>query len=222
MFGSMSNNVFYRVLFPVAVYFVLFNMLYSLIRYASENLLGFAFSSLYCGAISGAVTIVVMYFMYRNANVYKAEPVFEVSKLPKELLFILAIIALGVVLNLIATHFPLTEVSDSFARAENYLSDGDMFAKILANVIITPALEELVFRGIVCGELEKKLSVGYTVVISAALFGILHFNWVQMIYAFLIGLLIGYVYEETHKLWVVYAGHALLNLTVVLVVYYTA
>ena len=222
MFGNMSNNVFYRVLFPLAVYFVLFNMLFSLLRYASENLFGTALSSMYCAAISGAITLVIMYFMYRNANVLKAEPMFELSKLPKELLFIVAIIALGVVLNLIATHFPLTEVSDSFSKAEDYLSDGDMFSKILANVIIVPALEELVFRGIVCGELEKRLTVGYTVVISAALFGILHFNCVQMIYAFLVGLLLGYVYEETHKLWVVYAGHALLNLTVVLVVYFTA
>lgn len=222
MFGNMSNNVFYRVLFPLAVYFVLFNMLFSMVKYASESMFGSALPSLYCGAISGAVTLVVMIFMYRNANVYKAEPMFELSKLPKELLFIAATIVLGVVLNLIATHFPLTEVSDSFAKAEDYLNDGDMFAKILANVIIVPALEELVFRGIVCGELEKKLTVGYTVVISAALFGILHFNWVQMIYAFLVGLLLGYAYEETHKLWVVYLGHALLNLTVVLVTYFTA
>ncbi|MCR4611058.1 MAG: CPBP family intramembrane metalloprotease, partial [Lachnospiraceae bacterium] len=173
----------------------------------------------YFTAISAAITFVVMLFMYKNANVYKAEPMFEASKLPKEILFIVAIVVLGVVLNYVATHFPLIEVSESFKDANSYLSSGDMVSKILANVLITPALEELVFRGIVCGELEKKFDVAPTVVLSALIFGILHFNWVQMIYATLVGLLIGYVYEETHKLWVVYAGHALLNLVVVIVAF---
>lgn len=221
MFGNLNNNTFYRVIFPLAVYFILFNMLYSILRYVSETTLDNGLSGLYCASISAAITIVVMYFFYRNALVYKAEPMFELAKLPKEILFILAIVALGVVLNLIATHFPLREVSESFAKADNYLVDGDLFAKILANVILVPALEELVFRGIVCGEIEKKLDTAPTVVLSAFIFGLLHFNWVQMIYAFLVGLLIGFVYEETHKLWVVYLGHALLNLTIVLVTTYT-
>lgn len=222
MFGNLNNNIFYRVIFPLAVYFILFNLLFSLLRYISETMLNNGLSGLYCAAISAAITIVVMYFFYKNAFVYKAEPMFELSKLPKEILLILAIVALGVVLNLIATHFPLTEVSEAFSKADNYLVDGDLFAKILANVILVPALEELVFRGIVCGEIEKKLDTVPTVIISAFIFGLLHFNWVQMIYAFLVGLLIGYVYEETHKLWVVYAGHALLNLTVVLMVTFMA
>lgn len=221
MFGNLNNNVVYRIIFPLAVYFILFNLLFSLFRYISENMFDNGISGLYCASISAAITLVVMYFFYRNAFVYKAEPMFEVAKLPKEILFILGIIVLGVVLNLIATHFPLKEVSESFNNADSYLNDGDLFSKILANVILVPALEELVFRGIVCGELEKKLNVSYTVVISAAIFGFLHFNWVQMIYAFLVGLLIGYAYEETHKLWVVYLGHALLNLTVVLIVSFT-
>ena len=221
MFNNFSNSVFYKVAFPLAIYFVLLNLLYSVLKYADENMFGGSIPLLYCTAISSGITLVVMFLMYRNANVYKAEPMFDSSKLPKEILFILAIVALGIVLNLIATHFPLTEVSESFAEADRYLNEGDLLSKILANVLITPALEELVFRGIVCGELEKKFEIAPTVVISAFIFGILHFNWVQMIYAFLVGLLIGFVYEETHKLWVVYAGHALLNLAVVLIVYFT-
>lgn len=221
MFGNLSKSTIYRVVFPLAVYFILFNLLYSLFNYISENMLNGSVAGLYCVSLSAAITLVVMIFFYKNAAVYKEEPMFEASKLPKEILFILAIVALGVVVNIIMTHFPLEEVSDSFAKAESYLADGDLFAKILANVILVPALEEIVFRGIVCGEIEKKLDVAPTVVLSALIFGILHFNWVQMIYAFVIGLLIGFVYEQTHKLWVVYLGHALLNLTVVLYAYFT-
>lgn len=217
MFKNLSDSVLYRVLYPLAIYFVLFNLLYAVMKYADENLFDSSIPLLYCTALSALITLVVMIFMYRNANVHKADPMFEASKLPKELLLILAIVAAGVVLNFIASHFPLTEVSESFSEASKYLSDGDMVSKILANVILTPALEEVVFRGIVCGELEKKFDIAPTVVISSFIFGILHFNWVQMIYAFLVGLVIGFVYEETHKLWVVYAGHALLNLVIVLV-----
>ena len=55
MFGNMNNNVFYRVLFPLAVYFVLFNMLFTVLRYMSDNMLGGALDVLYCAAISGEI-----------------------------------------------------------------------------------------------------------------------------------------------------------------------
>ena len=220
MSGRITESTMYKVVYPLVVYFVLFNLLYSVLNYISVNVLNAALSGLYCAAIAGAGTFAVMIPIYKRANVLEAKPMFEVSTLPKEIAYIVAIIALGVVLNLIASHFPLAEVSESFSEANAYLNNGDIVAKILANVIVVPALEELVFRGIVCGELEKKFDTAPTVVLSALIFGLLHFNWVQMIYAFLVGLLIAFVYDQTHKLWVVYAGHALLNLTIVLVMYF--
>ena len=221
MNGKITDSTLYKIVYPLLVYFVLFNLLYSVFNYINANVFGGIVPGLYCAAVAGGLTLAVMYPIYKKAAVYSAKPLFEASKLPKEIIYIISIVALGVVLNLIVSHFPLSEVSESFSKANEYLNNGDIIAKILSNVIIVPALEELVFRGIVCGELEKKFDTAPTVVLSALIFGILHFNWVQMIYAFIIGLLLGFVYDQTHKLWVTYAGHALLNLTVVLITFFT-
>lgn len=222
MVNNFTNSLFYKILYPLIIYFVLFNMLYSLGQLANDNYFNKAFGGLYITSFSAAVTLVVMTVIYVKSDAYVKRPLFEISLLYRDILYIIAIILLGVSINLIISHFPLTEISDGFKRADEYLNDGDIISKLLANVIITPALEEVVFRGIVCNQLEKKFDTAPTVIISAVIFGILHFNWVQMIYAFIVGLLIGFVYERTHKLWVVYLGHALLNLVVVLIVYYTA
>lgn len=225
MFGNIRENIVYKIVFPVAIYFVLYNLLYALCNYAiggAENgmhLFDISIDPLYCVAISAVITSAVIYKLYKNANIYSEKPYFSSETIFKEILYIIGIIAIGLVLNLIMTNFPMSEISEGFNKANEFLNDGDIIAKILANAIVVPFMEEMVFRGIVCGEIDKKYNPTVAIFVSAGLFAILHFNWVQMIYAFIVGLFIGYVYENTHKLWVCYAGHALLNLSVVLICY---
>ena len=54
------------------------------------------------------------------------------------------------------------------------------------------------------------------VIISAFLFGIMHFNVVQFLYGFLVGMAISAVYVKTSRLWVVMVAHGLTNFVVVL------
>ncbi len=224
MLGNFRDSVMYKVIYPVAVYFILYNLLFTLFNYLigqadnAEHILGLSISPLYCAGISAAITGVVMFILYRNANVYSEKPYFNYKTFGMELVYIIGAVLIGVALNIAITNMPIMDMSESFKDANAFLSDGDFVAKIVSNVIIIPLMEELVFRGIVCGEIEKKYNDSVTIFISALIFGLLHMNWVQMIYAFIIGLYLGFVYQRTHKLWVTYAGHALLNLTVLILV----
>jgi membrane protease YdiL (CAAX protease family) len=77
--------------------------------------------------------------------------------------------------------------------------------------ILFPILEELLFRKILCQRLlpigEKK-----AVIISAAVFGLIHGNLYQFAYAFLIGLVLGYVYVKTGRLIYPIICHCAINL----------
>lgn len=77
----------------------------------------------------------------------------------------------------------------------------------LIRTIVLPAFfEEFVFRGIVLGQL-RRYGDGIAVVISAILFGIFHGNLRQIPFAFLVGLVLGYIVVRTNNIWITIAIH---------------
>lgn len=82
---------------------------------------------------------------------------------------------------------------------------------ILGIVLIGPFAEELLFRGAILGGLLKKMDPKYAVLISALIFGVIHFNPAQIIFAFLVGLLLGYVYYSSGSLLLPILIHVIIN-----------
>ena len=78
---------------------------------------------------------------------------------------------------------------------------------------IAPAIgEELIFRGIVLeGYRKKNIDFG-AIVISAALFMLMHMNIEQMIHPFMLGLAFGFVYCVTRSIWSTVLLHFFNNL----------
>ena len=76
--------------------------------------------------------------------------------------------------------------------------------------ILAPILEELVFRKILCDRLLP-LGEGYTVVLSAAIFGLVHGNFFQFFYAFLLGAFFSMVYVKTGRIRYSILYHCLIN-----------
>ena len=67
---------------------------------------------------------------------------------------------------------------------------------------VAPAfIEEMIFRGIVMQSLRRFGDI-FALVASALIFGIFHLNLIQMPYAFIAGLAIGYFVMRTGSLWV--------------------
>ena len=67
----------------------------------------------------------------------------------------------------------------------------------LAIGLLAPLSEEIVLRGAILKELLKKFSPWVAIAISAVFFALIHFNPAQMPHAFLIGLLLGWMYWRT-------------------------
>ena len=89
---------------------------------------------------------------------------------------------------------------------------------VLSTVILAPISEELVCRGLVF-KLAGKVSPNFWVanIIQALAFGILHGNWVQGIYAFALGIVLGLVYRRFQNIWLCMLLHAALNFSSILV-----
>ena len=71
---------------------------------------------------------------------------------------------------------------------------------VLAIAIIGPILEEMLFRGAVTTELLKSYSPQKAILFSALIFGIFHINPAQVLNAFLLGLLLAWLFYKTHSL----------------------
>ena len=70
--------------------------------------------------------------------------------------------------------------------------------------ILGPVTEELLYRGIIFGLLEKYSNKWTALILSSLMFGFVHLSFVQSVYAGIMGLIAGIVYMKTRKLiWTV-------------------
>lgn len=90
-------------------------------------------------------------------------------------------------------------------------SESTQMPFIIYVCIIGPAVEEFVFRAVILGGLLKKYSIKKSIIISSILFGISHLNGIQFINAFLVGILLGYIYSKTRSIYLCMYFHMAFN-----------
>jgi len=78
--------------------------------------------------------------------------------------------------------------------------------------ILIPIIEELIFRGIILGEFLSTMNADIAVFLSALVFGTMHMQPVQIGYALVCGLILGYVYLYSNSLYLSIIIHILFNL----------
>ena len=81
----------------------------------------------------------------------------------------------------------------------------------LYSVVVAPICEELIFRGVCLYYAKKALPFWIANLFQAAFFGVYHMNLVQGIYAFLLGLLLGYVCDRGRSIYLSILLHFLFN-----------
>ena len=82
---------------------------------------------------------------------------------------------------------------------------------MLTMLVMAPVLEEMLFRGIIQESLTRKFGAFRGILVSSAVFGIIHINPPQAVNAFFIGIMLGYIYYMTRSLVPVIFIHAVNN-----------
>jgi len=89
----------------------------------------------------------------------------------------------------------------------------DALITIVYGIILGPILEELCFRGVTYGLLEKAgVKPGVAIAVSAVLFGAMHLIIVQVLYAAFLGLILGYMRYKYRSIKITVLTHILFNL----------
>lgn len=126
-------------------------------------------------------------------------------------------VALQIVISLTLVAVTLLPVMEEFSQQmqeySHLLSESShKWVELLAVVVAAPLCEELFFRGAVLSALKRTpMPLWLAVTLQAALFGLIHGLPLQMAYAFLLGLLLGYLTEKFQCLWHGVLFHALFN-----------
>ena len=88
-------------------------------------------------------------------------------------------------------------------------------ALLVYSCLIAPVLEEVIFRGYVL-RLLRRFGTGFAILFSALLFAFYHYDLTQLLPAFVMGCLFGYIAVRSESLLPVIAVHVLNNVVAVL------
>ena len=97
------------------------------------------------------------------------------------------------------------------------LYKGNLWLEILGIGLVSPVTEEFLFRGVIQGRLRDWVRPGAAILGAAAVFAFYHGYMLQMVYAFAMGLLFGYLMEKFHTLTAPILAHIGANLISVIV-----
>ncbi len=93
------------------------------------------------------------------------------------------------------------------------------FLSVIATAIVPALVEEFALRGLVLGSL-RKFGDGFALITSAVCFGMMHGNFVQIPFAIMVGLFLGFTVIKTNSLRVAIAIHFANNFVAVLMDYF--
>ena len=105
----------------------------------------------------------------------------------------------------------LPEMSEARKMAMEQMLKGPVWIVLISVSVFAPFFEEWLCRGIILRGLLKKMKPGWAIVISALIFGLIHMNLWQAIPAFIIGVILGYVYYKTGSLKLTMLMHCVNN-----------
>ena len=126
-----------------------------------------------------------------------------------------AVLGLNILLELTG----ITQISQTYQAVAEGQHSAHLLVGLLGYGLITPAAEELLFRGEIYGLLRRITKLPLAMALSALLFGVYHMNPVQGIYGFLMGGLMVYAYEYFGDFKIAVVIHVASNVLALLISY---
>lgn len=155
--------------------------------------------------ITNALSLLIfipLYFGDRKKSIKNCEFVkYENYEILKWILVAVLGISAALSLNIIISYSGLAELSPGFEGVSEAIYGSSVIIQILATVISAPLLEEFLVRGLIYKRMKRWSSPLLAAIISSALFGLIHMNLVQFVYAFILGFMIALVYEKFENIW---------------------
>lgn len=223
MYASVPTKI-WRTIGPVVIHFAI----YFMVIYLTALIFAKSGSQLslddYMGNHFALITIVALlisfalnYYFYRHDYVRPSD---YLKKNPLHLLWVFLIgLLMSHALSILLSLLPLDNLVGSYQKVENEIFGASWIFVVIRAVIVTPVVEELIFRGLVFRRMKEYTSFWPAAIVSSLLFGLYHMNLIQGIYAFLFGLILCLLYDRYANLAAAIMVHFGANLLSVILQY---
>ena len=158
-----------------------------------------------------AAALVLYLCFIRKEKKYYPTVTRKMTKLEcaSSLFFLLAVSGvISLIVDLIKFYTGFIATSEAISNVMNM----NFFVQLFMSVISAGIAEEVLFRGCIQNRLMCRINNIWAMVITAALFGLIHGNVSQFITATVTGIAFCFVYAKTRSLWVSILTHMFNNL----------
>ncbi|WP_339171788.1 type II CAAX endopeptidase family protein [Solibacillus sp. FSL R5-0691] len=216
----------YFILFGIGIFIVSFILLFITDNPASEEWITFLVSVSF-----------LLYLMYQTKKwnfIYNEQPIhttmtkgrwakyLSITACFQLITVVFTAILLTIVYLVFEEHirelfsfFPMTDVEDVRPSLLVYIL---FFINIC---ILAPIYEEMLFRGILLRRFTLRWSPQKSIIISSIIFGIIHLNPINAVFAFALGCVLGYAYLKTKNIVIPILLHSFNNFLAYLQFVYT-
>lgn len=150
-----------------------------------------AASSLATGILTGIL-------FFRDRKLEKKAGVIPPAKVHAGRYWMLAVFGIvgSVAATCLMTMMQAAFYDSSYQQMSAEVYSASFASQIICLGFIIPLAEELMFRGVMYKRYRERQSFWYSAISSSLLFSFMHVSMTQMLYAFLLGLMLCYVYEK--------------------------
>ncbi|MBR5227469.1 MAG: CPBP family intramembrane metalloprotease [Clostridia bacterium] len=202
----------WSILYFVIIFIVQFGFMMVGISNGIENeemLNQFAINNNLLLTIFSNIVAIIIFGIIWNVKINKKQESKEehVQNTKKNYIFLILIAFLYSLLFLMITYnIYFSGINDTITSMNYFNSKNQFLGFVLYTIsilIVAPISEELLCRGIMFGELNKKFSENQAIIISAVVFGVMHLmagGVVLAIGAIIMGIILGFAYKTTKSL----------------------
>ena len=130
---------------------------------------------------------------------------------PSTLAYVLFFAWLSMPLTTLINAISMLFVDNTIMAMTDVILTVPFFLMLFLMAVVPATVEEFVFRGIAYGGYRKSGTKFMAVILSALMFGLMHMNLNQALYAFVIGILLALLFEATNSIWTTMLFHFIYN-----------
>lgn len=170
-------------------------------------------------SIAGVLSLIILIPLYISAKKNRNDIVYKINY--KNILYLIPIgLSLAIFSNVI---LELTNILNN-DEAAKYVTKSIMSLNpiliIFTTILIAPIVEELVFRAFIFKTISKMSNKYVGMIISSLMFGIMHGNVSQGLYAFFVGLVLSFIYDKLNNISYAIFLHSTMNFSSIFIVNY--
>lgn len=187
---------------------VLFVLLINAVRFISTAA-GLILPRYTENAVVRYAVIIIFAVMYKRGTLNDGNLRIHSRKLD-----ILLAAAVGIVMQ-ICFLFAISLFKETFENGADsqiqYGFNSDFLLSMAVSVILTPPVEEIIFRGLAYTRLRRFYTAAVSAALSAMLFAVMHGSYETAVSAFFAGLIIAFLFEKSGSILIPVTEHALFN-----------